>query len=590
MENRPVVLITGCSTGIGFEASLTLARGGYRVFAAMRNLKKAVVLKKVAGGLPVEILSLDVNQPLAAQKAVSAIVRKAGRIDVLINNAGFGAFGMLEEFTEEEIKAQYETNVFGLMRVTNAVLPVMRAQKKGRILHIGSLAGKMTFAGIGLYCSSKYAVEALTEAMRTEVRPFNIEVAVIEPGSTNTPFKHNRHLSQKFQQGRSNYQKVLEKILAYGNSQSQKAPGAEQVVGAILKALESRRMAVRYTAGFDATWFPIARWVLPDGICDWVLKRMFRRFASCADLPKKQIMEIGTIPTSLKALGKAGMITETKKKVALITGASSGFGFETAKLLAGKGYRVYATYRNPKKLKDLRALAKADVHPILMEITQTPSVERAVKAIIKQEGRIDVLVNNAGFAMGGFLEDLSDQDLKDQFDTNVFGYLRVIRVVVPVMRGAGTGKIINLGSISGRVAFPALGAYAASKFAVKALSEALRQELRPYGIDVAEVAPGSYVTQVVTSARYGKNVKSAKSPYREYTRQMEKLMGKEFSKGGPASDVADLIWKAVNQSPMKPVYLAGSDAKFMAFLKWLLPDFVFEGLLKLMIPWSRFPQ
>jgi NAD(P)-dependent dehydrogenase (short-subunit alcohol dehydrogenase family) len=280
MENRPVALITGCSTGIGFEASLVLARGGYRVFATMRNTKKAGALKRAAQGLPVEILPLDVDQPVAVQKAVAVIIRKAGRIDVLINNAGFGAFGMLEEFTDEEIQAQYETNVFGLMRVTNAVLPVMRAQKSGRILHIGSLAGRMTFAGIGLYCSSKYAVEALTEAMRTELRPFNIEMAVIEPGSTNTPFKHNRHLSQKFQQGRSEYQKDSEKILAYGNRQSQKAPGAEQVVAAILKALGSRRMAVRYAAGFDATWFPVARWFLPDGIYDWVLKRMYKRFAS----------------------------------------------------------------------------------------------------------------------------------------------------------------------------------------------------------------------------------------------------------------------------------------------------------------------
>ncbi|HXL72802.1 MAG TPA: SDR family oxidoreductase [bacterium] len=278
METRPVALITGCSTGIGFEASLALARNGYLVFATMRNLKKAGSLKKAAEGLPVEILSLDVDKPSEAKKAVSAIVRKAGRIDVLINNAGFGAFGMLEEFTDEEIKAQYETNVFGLMRVTSAALPVMRAQKSGRILHIGSLAGRMTFAGIGLYCSSKYAVEALTEAMRTEVRPFNIEVAVIEPGSTNTPFKYNRHIAQKFKRGRSDYQQVLEKILAYGNVQSQKAPGAEQVVAAILKALGSRRMAVRYAAGFDAKWFPEIRWFLPGGVYDWVLKRMYQRF------------------------------------------------------------------------------------------------------------------------------------------------------------------------------------------------------------------------------------------------------------------------------------------------------------------------
>ena len=278
MEKRPVALITGCSTGIGLEASLALARRGYLVYATMRNLKKAGALRKAAKGLPIEILVLDVDKVSDAQKAVSAILRKAGRIDVLINNAGWGAFGALEEFTDEEIWAQYETNVFGLMRMTNVVLPVMRKQKGGRILHIGSLAGKMTFGGVGLYCSSKHAVEALTEAMRTEVRPFNIEVTVIEPGSTNTQFKYNRHLSQKFQKGKSEYQSVLKKILAYGNDQSKKAPGSEQVVKAIVKALESRRMAVRYTAGFDAAWFPVARWFLPNFLYDLALNRMYRRF------------------------------------------------------------------------------------------------------------------------------------------------------------------------------------------------------------------------------------------------------------------------------------------------------------------------
>ncbi len=280
MEKRSVALITGCSTGIGFEASLALARSGYRVFATLRNYKKAGALREASKGLPVEILSLDVDKPLVAKKTVSTIIRKAGRIDVLINNAGWGSFGALEEFTDEEIKAQYETNVFGLMRMTQAVLPVMRAQKGGRILHIGSLAGRMTFGGTGLYCSSKYAVEAFTEAMRTEVRPFNIEVTVIEPGSTNTAFKNNRHLSDKFLKGRSEYQGVLEKILAHGNHQSQKAPGAGQVVDAILKALDSRRMAVRYTAGFDAAWYPVIRWFLPDTFYDWILKCLYRRFAS----------------------------------------------------------------------------------------------------------------------------------------------------------------------------------------------------------------------------------------------------------------------------------------------------------------------
>ncbi len=580
MEKRPVALITGCSTGIGFEVSLALARRGYRVFATLRDLKKAGPLKKAAQGLPIDILPLDVDRSLDPARAVKKVLQKSGRIDLLINNAGFGAFGALEDFNDAELWSQYETNVFGLMRVTNAVLPVMRKQKRGRILHIGSLAGKMTFAGIGLYCSSKCAVEALTEAQRTELRPFNIEVSVIEPGTTNTEFKHNRYRSTLFQKKKSPYQSVLQKILNFGNGQSQKAPGAGQVVEVILKALEDRRLAVHYAAGFDAIWFPVVRWFLPEGVYDLLMKRLYQRFAD-SHLESAQTKRVARLVAS----------QQRHRRVALVTGASSGFGLEMARLMAHQGYRVYATYRSPKRLKALQALShEEDVHPLFMEVTQAASVEKAVKTLLQNEKQLDVLVNNAGFAMGGFLEDLSDQDMKDQFDTNLFGYLRVIRAVAPVMRKQKSGKILNVGSISGRIAFPALGAYVASKHAVRAMTEALRQELRPWGIEVAEIAPGSYHTQVTTSARYGKNVKNKRSPYHAYTVQMMKTMEKEFSKGGPASDVANLMWKALNDKPMKPVYLAGADAKFMAFLKWFLPDALFEGFLKALIPWSRFPR
>jgi NAD(P)-dependent dehydrogenase (short-subunit alcohol dehydrogenase family) len=278
MEDQKVVLITGCSTGIGFETALLLARQGYRVFATMRDLKKARPLKDASTGLPVEVLPLDVDKAPSVKKAVAAVVQKAGRIDVLINNAGWGAFGALEEFSDEEIHAQYETNVFGLLRVTRAVLPIMRAQKSGRIVHIGSLAGKMTFAGIGLYCSSKYAVEAITESLRLEVRPFHIEVAVVEPGTIRTSFKTNRHKAKAFLEKKSAYQAVLERILYFGNNPPKSAPGPDQVAETVLKALQASRMTVRYPVGRDAVWFPLIRWFLPDFLYDRVLQIRYSQF------------------------------------------------------------------------------------------------------------------------------------------------------------------------------------------------------------------------------------------------------------------------------------------------------------------------
>jgi NAD(P)-dependent dehydrogenase (short-subunit alcohol dehydrogenase family) len=274
----PVALITGCSTGIGFETALLLAQNGYRVFATMRNIKKAGPLRQAGKDLPLEILPLDVDKPISVKAAVSAVLRKAGRIDALVNNAGWGAFGAMEEFSDEEIRAQYETNVFGLLRVTRQVLPVMRRQKSGRILHIGSLAGRMTFAGIGLYCSSKHAVEAITESLRLEVRPFNIEVAVVEPGTIWTPFKVNRRKALAFQKGKSAYQEALENILHFGNKPSSSMPGPEKVAAAALKALQAGRMAIRYPVGRDAVWLPFLRWLMPDSLFDWVLKVRYQGF------------------------------------------------------------------------------------------------------------------------------------------------------------------------------------------------------------------------------------------------------------------------------------------------------------------------
>jgi len=278
VENRPVALITGCSTGIGLETTLLLAQEGWRVFATMRDLKKAGPLQEASRGLPIEILPLDVDHAHSVKKAVSTVARMAGRVDVLVNNAGYGAFGALDEFTDREILAQYETNVFGLMRVTREVLPFMRRQGSGRIVHIGSLAGKMTFAGIGLYCSTKHVVEALTEGLRIETRPFGVEVAVVEPGSINTPFKANRRKAALFLKKRSAHQKVLENILYFGDHPSRFAPKAPRVAQTILKALKARRMATRYQVGMDAVWFPVVRWFLPNFVYDGLLKAMYKRF------------------------------------------------------------------------------------------------------------------------------------------------------------------------------------------------------------------------------------------------------------------------------------------------------------------------
>ena len=281
----------------------------------------------------------------------------------------------------------------------------------------------------------------------------------------------------------------------------------------------------------------------------------------------------------------------TRGPVALITGATSGFGLETAKLLAGKGFQVYAGFRSPQKLGDLKELEKKlPLKSLYLDVAKPASVTKAVASILKKEKRIDLLVNNAGFVVAGFLEDLSCQDLKDQFDTNVVGLLRVTRAVAPAMRERRKGLIINMGSISGRVVFPGIAAYAASKFAVRSLTEGLRQELAPFGVGVCEIAPGSFATQVVSSTRFGQGVRSQDSPYRPYIAAVEKRVAASFKYAAPASVVAKLILRIAQGPAPKPVYIAGTDAKIMDFLKWLLPDAWLEFLFMGFFRWSRFPR
>ena len=275
-------------------------------------------------------------------------------------------------------------------------------------------------------------------------------------------------------------------------------------------------------------------------------------------------------------------------QVALVTGANSGFGLACAKALAEKGMRVYATYRNPRKAGRLWELSRTlPLFPLLMDVNRTSSVEQGVKKVVKREGRIDILLNNAGFVMAGFWEDLSDKDVRDQFETNVFGLLRVTRVVLPSMRRQGSGKILNVGSVAAFAAIPGLGAYSATKFAVNSITEALRMEARPWGVEVAEVNPGEIRTDVVRNTRMGEGVYSTRSPYNVFTRQFENFSRERFKKAAPVEKLVKVVLKALGQTPMKRRYLVKTDDYATYYLRWLLPDALWEWGLGRMFPWSR---
>lgn len=182
MKDSKVILITGASSGIGYDAAQALARQGHKVYAAARRLELMEPLK--ADGL--QVLRMDVTDEASMQQGVEAVIQAEGRIDVLVNNAGYGFFGAIETVPMGEARKQLEVNVFGLARLTQLVLPYMRKQGSGRIVNTSSIAGKMAFYMGGWYNVTKYSVEAFSDALRMEVKPFGIDVVMIEPGAIKT--------------------------------------------------------------------------------------------------------------------------------------------------------------------------------------------------------------------------------------------------------------------------------------------------------------------------------------------------------------------------------------------------------------------
>ncbi|MHB8684520.1 MAG: SDR family oxidoreductase, partial [Dehalococcoidia bacterium] len=198
-----VVLITGCSSGFGKLAALEFARRGDRVFASMRNTTKAEGLldAAAAAGGTLEVVRLDVNDSASIAGAVAQIEKHAGPIDVLVNNAGIGTHGPVEDFDDDEVLSIFNTNVFGVIRVTRAVLPSMRARKSGTIVTVGSLAGKVSAPFGGVYAASKHAIEALSDALYYELHPFGIRVVLVEPGGFETEIQTNHLVARRFNEG-----------------------------------------------------------------------------------------------------------------------------------------------------------------------------------------------------------------------------------------------------------------------------------------------------------------------------------------------------------------------------------------------------
>jgi NAD(P)-dependent dehydrogenase (short-subunit alcohol dehydrogenase family) len=248
-----VAVVTGSSSGIGLATSLALARNGYLTYATMRNLAKRNSFESIADKqhLPIRVVQLDVTDENSIKSAIESILSEAGRIDLLVNNAGYVLTGAFEDIGINEIKALYETNVFGVIRVTQAVLPIMRKQGSGRIINISSGAGRIGYPGGSAYVSSKFALEGLSESMAYEIEQFGIRTVLVEPGFVRTKIGENMAISKKIQDPNSPYSQMMQMMSSNQERMLENGSDADLVASVVAEAATAKEPNFRYLAGKD---------------------------------------------------------------------------------------------------------------------------------------------------------------------------------------------------------------------------------------------------------------------------------------------------------------------------------------------------
>ena len=271
--DRPVAIVTGASSGIGRATALLFASSGYRVFATVRTLEAEESLRAAASDHHIEVVRLDMADEAAVARVAREILARAGRVDVLVNNAGFAQIGSAEDLSPDEIRRQFQVNLFGPIQLAREVLPAMRARGHGRIVNVSSLAGLTSVPLMGAYCASKSALEAFSDAMRVEAKPFGVRVIVVEPGPVRTEFQRA---------ALANGRRVLESPSPYaavyrsyvdGGFETDGGATPEQVARTILRAVRARRPRARYRPRLVDGLMALFASITPRIAIDWVLVR-----------------------------------------------------------------------------------------------------------------------------------------------------------------------------------------------------------------------------------------------------------------------------------------------------------------------------
>ncbi|MDR4328700.1 oxidoreductase [Bacillus pseudomycoides] len=276
-----IVIITGASSGFGFLTALELAKKDYFVIATMRNLNKQTELLSQAAALHlqqnIKIHQLDVTD----QKSIHAFqlfLKELNQVDILVNNAGYASGGFIEEIPVEEYRRQFETNVFGAISITQIVLPYMRKQKSGKIINVSSISGQVGFPGLSPYVSSKYALEGWSESLRLEVKPYGIDVSLIEPGSYNTNiWEVGKELAENYSESTSPYKAYMDKIQNHINNGSDTFGNPVDVARKIVAIAEAKNATLRYPIGKGVNLMIVAKKILPWRVWEFLVLRSFKK-------------------------------------------------------------------------------------------------------------------------------------------------------------------------------------------------------------------------------------------------------------------------------------------------------------------------
>lgn len=284
-DRKKVILITGCSSGFGYLTALKFARNEWLTFASMRDVEsvgaKELWETRNKENLPLELVKIDVRDEISVKEGVETVVKKTGSIDVLVNNAGFGYLGPVEEFSVDEVKSQFETNVFGTLRMVKAVTPLMREGRSGTIINISSINGLISFPLFGIYSSSKFALEALSMSLRFELSHFGIKVVLVEPGSFITNFSINKKHPEEF--GSNDYEALTSKFFQrYSLATARTAKGIiskftkpQRVADLIYKIAQEKNPQQRYLIGFDAHLYYWLKKMLPSSFWEFLLHKVY---------------------------------------------------------------------------------------------------------------------------------------------------------------------------------------------------------------------------------------------------------------------------------------------------------------------------